>query len=422
MPGGDDFILTTYEGRLEIRSIADGSLKREFNNPTEGIVVHNLEITPDSSRILLTVGGYGEHDAGFELRSLEDFSLINKYELPLEGEVKNEENLYYRNRIEATKINPVKPHIYFILKKDINGGQFNKNYDYYAIKVYNYETMQEVKELRTYKKDYMKVIDVSHDGKHLASLNSGEGYINIWDLNSFELVANQKLHNKTLNDNWWIEADDLEFDLSENSKVYFTGIFQDYKDPNQRQAGVYEYQINSESYKNLTPETRSDGKLIFIEKQSILFLNSVLTYYYFDFNQKSLELKTLPNKNNSLSTTSIYSSKHKLLIGASAQEVFEKDIRAIRYQTLTNIEDLDSDESIIYPNPATNSVTIEISCTLPEVRLELLDIQGSLLLEEIRTVIENSISFNLSAFPSGSYLIRINCDSHNNTYKIIKEG
>ena len=38
-------------------------------------------------------------------------------------------------------------------------------------------TSEEIRNLRAYKKDYMELIDISHDGKYLVSINGREAYI-----------------------------------------------------------------------------------------------------------------------------------------------------------------------------------------------------------------------------------------------------
>lgn len=422
MPGGEEFIITTYEGRLEIRSIVDGSLQREFMNPIKGIVVHNLEITPDSLNILLTVGGVGDHNAGFELRSLEDFSLIQKFELPLEGDIKNEENLNYRNQVKVTKIDPIKPYVYFILKKDINGGQFGRNYDYYSIKVYNYETMEEVIELRKYEKDYIELIDISHDGKYLASINGRESYINVWDLENFEYLKKYKLSQYELNQTWETDIKDLKFSELNNQIIYFSGMFSYKPDPSEADNGVFKYSVDDNDHQKILALNNYSGGLFFIENETILFLNSGNNLLFYILSTESIDAQIKRNTTNSIKNNSIYSSKYEMFIGSSSRGASVKDIRAIRYMTITDIENQKQNGVLIYPNPTTNNVQIETSCSFAETRIELFNINGIILKNEMIPVTDGLVTYDLSSFPSGSYFIRLNCGEEIRTYNVIKEN
>lgn len=422
LPGGDDVLLTLHEGKFEIRSIADGSLKEDYELQIEGIDIHYAQITPDSSRVLIAYGGHSDFNTSFELINLEDFSSINRFEIPLEGDSTSEEGNKYVNRFTDIEIDPIRPLVYFVLKKALPVKTIDDEKEFYTIKTFNYESGEEIREIKKYKDDHMMMIDVSDDGKYLASINNKEAYINVWDLQTFNQIRSYQLFRNSPDLTWKTDVRDMKFSENRSDIIYFSGLFSRIGNPNEFENGVFEYSIERGNHINILPDNNYTGRLIFAENEKILFLNSGFTYLFFDFLNKTREYLSLPNNENSISSYAIYSQKYKSFIGASGRGAVEKEIRSIKYLTQTNVEKEDQNDKIIYPNPTTNNIKIKTSCELNRVQLVLMDVNGTLLLSETIPITQGYVSLNLSEFPSGSYFIRLFCGEELNTYTVIKEG
>jgi hypothetical protein len=83
--------------------------------------------------------------------------------------------------------------------------------------------------------------------------------------------------------------------------------------------------------------------------------------------------------------------------------------------SLNNI--LDNDNITIYPQPATNTLNIEMKGNINEVKeLKLFDIKGSLLLSQL--INQDNTSLDVSGFDSGVYFVKIQSDKTVFTQKI----
>lgn len=89
---------------------------------------------------------------------------------------------------------------------------------------------------------------------------------------------------------------------------------------------------------------------------------------------------------------------------------------------LTSVNNLSSGTIInIYPNPASNVITVDVSSGKSEkIKLELLDITGRIILstEEYYDNVFDSISMDISHFAKGTYLLRTTIGNKNTTRKI----
>ncbi len=61
------------------------------------------------------------------------------------------------------------------------------------VSVYNYETKEFIQDLTELGDYEYSVIEVSEDGKYLAVLNDVKSYLKVWDLETMEMVVNEKL-------------------------------------------------------------------------------------------------------------------------------------------------------------------------------------------------------------------------------------
>jgi len=419
LKGHDEFLMIGTDNGLcsmQIRETTSGKVVRsEFTNNV--YEENDFEVLPDSTKFILSVGGIKDFPSGFEVRSLEDFSIINKFEVPLEGDSTTEFGNNYVNRIIDVKVDPVRPFVYFILKKALPVQSLDEEKEYYAIKVYNYATGEKIRELRTYENDYLEVIDISSDGKYLASLNEGESFLNVWELESFNQIRSYELDKSNSDNSWRENFRDLKFSKLNSDKIYFSGSFSKTGNPDKFESGVFTYSIEKGSHINELPENKNTGSLIFAENEKLLFINNGFTLVFINFDSKELELLTSQSDDHRIVSNAIYNPKHKCFISSNNAWVY-----STQYLTETIVDDFGEVDKVIYPNPTTNDVQIETSCTNSEVLLELLDINGTLLRNESIAVISGYVSFDLSEFPSGSYFIRLNCGEQVNTYNIVKEG
>jgi hypothetical protein len=79
-------------------------------------------------------------------------------------------------------------------------------------------------------------------------------------------------------------------------------------------------------------------------------------------------------------------------------------------------ENLNNLQVLIYPNPATNNLTIETS---PQAIIEITNIQGQL----IKTIVAigNKTTIDVSALPSGVYVVEVNMEKGVEVKKFVKE-
>lgn len=91
------------------------------------------------------------------------------------------------------------------------------------------------------------------------------------------------------------------------------------------------------------------------------------------------------------------------------------DQKVITVSLCTGIESLDQSGFLVYPNPTSGSFTIEFAATLENVKLEVFDAIGKLVVAQ-RTV-NSGAPVSLEDFAKGIYTVRI---SHEGTYNMIR--
>ena len=401
---------------LQIRETTTGKvIKSEITNNV--YVENDFEILPDSTSFIMSVGGLREGPTGFEVRSLEDFSIISQFEVPIEGDTITEYWNKYVNRVLDVKVDPNRPYVYFILEKALPVQSVDEEIEYYAIKVYNYETGEEVRELRTYKNDYLEFIDISHDGKYLASINEGESFLNVWELESFSLIKSYKLDRSDLDNSWRENVRDMKFSRLSSDKIYFSGSFFKIGYPEEFDTGVFEYSIERGNHIKLLPKNNYTGKLIFTKNEKTLFLNSSFTLLFFDFISEKLEFMSSQPVNFLIGTNAIYSSNFNAFITSTSHQ-----LNSFKFINQTPVKNSVNREVILYPNPTTDKVTIETICNNSEVQIEIIDINGSIIKTDFIPISNGNISISLLDLPIGTYFLKIGCGSKTYIYNVVKEG
>jgi len=81
------------------------------------------------------------------------------------------------------------------------------------------------------------------------------------------------------------------------------------------------------------------------------------------------------------------------------------------------LDSFSSEELKIYPIPAKNFITIELSSEI-STDLNLFDVSGKIVLSK---TISESIALDIKDLPQGIYFLKVNTDKQSGTYKIIKE-
>ena len=78
-------------------------------------------------------------------------------------------------------------------------------------------------------------------------------------------------------------------------------------------------------------------------------------------------------------------------------------------------------ETIVYPNPTNNIVTINTDCSSPQVNYKILNQSGQVLITQTTPNINNNLQIDFSYYPAGAYFIQLFCNQRALTYKVIKE-
>ena len=80
---------------------------------------------------------------------------------------------------------------------------------------------------------------------------------------------------------------------------------------------------------------------------------------------------------------------------------------------------IEKDATNLYPNPASNQLTLEIPWNKSEVLIELISLEGKTIYTQ-RTA-ETVMQFSVNRLPSGMYLVRITGDEGAAIKPLVKE-
>lgn len=400
LPGGDEFLILSgiAEGsKFQIRNIIDGELIRQVSGYYASFA--NFEFTPDSSRIVVTNGADGD----LELRNLQTFEKINsKFVTRPEG---------FTAFIKNIAIDPIRPYVYVTQNGD-NGN--SSNYEVKSkISVYNYETMELVKDLTDYNSYEYSAIAVSDDGKYLATLNDGKAYLKVWDLETMELIREVQLWDDTLKD-FWCDSKDIQFSKLNSDVVYYSGLFPS----NQKgvQAGIHKFIISSEISSEDITNSGYSGKIILFDKENKSLIYSSRFLYFNNFKNKTSDRYYKPSGIYPGDGT-IYNEIDNYFIGFEGSNICK-----FLYDGETNIETNIDEQIIISPNPTNSIVNVKLSCSDAQINYQIYDINGEVLMQNTSEIQANGLQVDFSTYPVGVYFINVECNNHSKTYKIVKEG
>lgn len=401
LKGGNQFIVLAGEGpeaQIQIRNTEDGELVRFYTTPIS--TGSKLQITPDSTRVLMTNGSFGQ------LRLLdEQFTIINSF---------NIESDSIKIIFNALAIDPVRPLVYL----SAYGGQYINGKYQSASKIlaYNYETGEHFKDLTEFGEYEYTVINVSDDGKYFASINEGEAYLKVWDLKTMELIRDAQLYDETKSDNW-CEPKDIQFSKLNNDVLFYSGNFPSSTVEIIKSGGIHKFTISSNSKTDNIQENPLGGKFIFFddEDRSLVYDHFAISFY--NLKIKEQEYYNIPPKNIYVGGKTIYLAKNDCFIGFAGANNCK-----FLYDRQTSIETNYQEEIIISPNPTNSFVNIELNCIDPNINYQINDVNGLMIYQS--SVLNNTgnLLVDFTSYPVGVYFVSIECNNLLKTYKIVKEG
>lgn len=395
MPGGEQFMLTTGLGEIQIRNSVDGELVRSHIDQTNLFMNGYFEFTPDSTRVVMCISGL------LQLIDIQTFERIKYFAFGPDS---------IANGFSDIVLDPIRPYAYVTLKGwEKTSGQ---NRPRCKVQVYNYETMQLVKDLTPYGEDEYTAIEVSQDGKYLATLNDNKAYLKVWDLATMELVINEPLFDVNSTD--WCRPEDIYFSKLNPNLIYYSGLFTKSVN-NDRLSGVFTFNMLDHNKKRFIKDGFYSGNnMILFNNETRVFNTSSLRIAVINLNEEILEWYGFPpDKVNSDKV--IYNEKENYFIGSAGN-----DLSKYRYDSQSNIENFIEDEIIISPNPTNGIVNINLVCSESILNYQISDITGAAVAQSTLANQSGNLQLDFSAYTTGIYFLTINCKEPK-TYKIIKE-
>ena len=396
MPSGEEFILSSSTGEIQIRSSLDGELIREHIDTTNLFMNGYFEFTPDSNRIVIARSGL------LQIVDLETFERLNYFAFGKDSVIKG---------FGDVVLDPIRPYAYVTL----NGHSRETGIvDLRCkIQVYNYETMELVKDLTPYGEYEYTAIEVSHDGRYLATLNDNKAYLKVWDLETMEQIINEPLFDENSDD--WCEAQDIYFSKINPDLIYYSGLFT--KSVNEdRLSGIFSYNIDSKVKRRFVKNgIYSGNKMTFLGNETRVLNSSVWRVGVINLVSDELEYYGQPPENIYPGKV-IYNEPMNYFIGMGG-----KNVSRFIYDNQSNVEDNYKEEIRISPNPTNSLVTLSTGC-ISSIKYQIYNSNGTSLINETINSQTNTINIDFNRYPSGVYFLTIQCDNESNTYKIIKEG
>ena len=403
LKGGDKFIILAGEGpeaQIQIRNTEGGELVSSFTTPIS--TGSKLQITPDSTRILVVNGSYAQ------LRNLDsEYSIVTTYHIESDS---------IKLIFNDLTIDPIRPIAYLAAY----GGQYINGKYQSASKIlaYNYETGEHIIDLTGLGEYEYQVIDVSDDGKYLATINEGKAYLKVWDLETMELIRNVQLYDDKLpNTDWWCDSKDIQFSKLNSDVVYYSGYFT--KQINKkRQNGVFNFSISSNLQSRIVEDGLYDGGNIkLIDNENRIFISTSSRIYVLNLEMNELEFKYILNGNIHASEKVVHLIKENSFIGSS-NYFLDKFL----YDRETNIEAEYEEEIIISPNPTSSIVNLSLDCSDEKTSYTITNQSGQVIGEKAIPISSTSLQIDFSPFLSGVYFLTIRCGGELKTYKVVRVG
>ncbi|MCB9221618.1 MAG: T9SS type A sorting domain-containing protein [Ignavibacteria bacterium] len=397
MPSGEEFILSSSTGEIQIRSSLDGELIREHIDTTNLFMNGYFEFTPDSNRIVIARSGL------LQIVDLETFERLNYFAFGKDSVIKG---------FGDVVLDPIRPYAYVTL----NGHSRETGIvDLRCkIQVYNYETMELVKDLTPYGEYEYTAIEVSHDGRYLATLNDNKAYLKVWDLETMELIINEPLFDVNSDD--WCRAEDIYFSELDENIIFISGFFSKQID-NKTKHGIFQYSLNEKRRIRILPDIYYGGyNLIFLNNETKIFNSNGWDISVLSLLENKLEYFAAPPI-NVYSKNVIYNNKMNYFIGSSGN-----DLSKFLYDSQSSVNNTIEEEITITPNPTNSIVSINLNCLENQTSYQINNTAGVLIYQNTITIGTESLQIDFTPYPSGVYFLTLNCNNLAKTYKIIKEG
>lgn len=399
LKGQNEVLMLVGEG-------AGGQIQRR--NPENGELIHTFPyplstgskfvLTPDSLRFVLLNGNGGL------VRSLdEQYTVSSLFDIEYEDTI----GIKYSN----IAIDPVRPHVYVA-----STGWFKKtNFPAPRNKIiaYNYETGEHIKDLTEYGEDEYTAIEVSHNGKYLATLNDNMAYLKVWDLESMEQIINEPLFDE--NSKTRCESRDIYFSKIDDNVIYISGNFTKRINSKDMGDGTFKFYINDKTRELLLPDAiYASGNLIFLNDETYL-INSGSGFFGV-LNLKDNNLDYYNDPSNIYKTSVIYNRNEHYFLGSS-----ENKMTRFIYDGISKSSQYYEKEIIISPNPTNSFVNIEINCVEPFASYQINDINGLLISQSSMHNQNNPLQIDFSGYTPGVYFLMIRCGNESKSYKVVRE-
>ena len=427
MPNHDYFI-TGSANQIKIRRTDNGDSIKSF--PFRAL---DIEFTPDSSRIIVRTANNnasGYPYGRLQLRNLEDMTLIKEFILE-DGPDTNGPNGWY-STFRALTIDPIKPYLFAIWERGeaiYSPGKPQKVY--YTIQKYDYEKMELVEDL-TFKNEQgiqFTHLSISKDGKYLAALNNGESRLIVWDLATKNRIVEYRLCRDLYKQYWSGEPSCLKFSEIDTKKIYIAGYFPQGDGltslPKYKYQGLLVFDIEKNAIIDSTfavsPLNVGSGQVEFSDDETKIFTNGGNYLRVINLETKKLESQIIDmNMSDSIIMAYMISSKNLNHIIGHGYQVINK---LMFDSTLAGIEFEKKVVEVIYPNPTTGMVNIEVNLPFQSVlNASIMDLNGKNLGEiynQITSEGKNTIQLNLQNYANGTYFITLNAMNYKKQFKII---
>ena len=399
LKGHSEFVLLVGVGsnaQLQVRTTETGELLNTI--PVGTSTNSKIVITPDSTRIIHLNGGIAH------VRNIsENFSVEGYFGV-------DSDSIIYG--FTDIAIDPIRPLAYVTVYgwKGVHPNITTKS----KVSVYNYETKEFIQDLTELGDYEYSVIEVSDDGKYLATLNDGKAYLKVWDLETMELIVDEKLYAD--NQENLCQSQDIKFLKSNNHQLYISGTFTQEVYAN-KWHGTFSFDLVERKRNLLIPDKiYSSENLILLDNETRIFNSSRTRIGVMNIINSELEIYGLP-PDEVYSTIVIYSSDFNYFIG------IERDnISKFQYDSQTSVKNSYEEEIIISPNPTNSFVNIELNCVEPIINYQINDINGLIVYQSSIQNQVGNLKVDFSSYPIGIYFLTLNCNNTTKTYKLVKEG
>ncbi|MFA7326835.1 MAG: T9SS type A sorting domain-containing protein [Candidatus Kapaibacterium sp.] len=402
LKGGDQFIILAGEGpeaQIQIRNTEGGELVSSFTTPIS--TGSKLQITPDSTRILVVNGSYAQ------LRNLDsDYSIVTTYHIESDS---------IKLIFNDLTIDPIRPIAYLAAY----GGQYINGKYQSASKIlaYNYESGEHIIDLTGLGEYEYQVIDVSDDGKYLATINEGKAYLKVWDLETMELIRNVQLYDDKLPNDWWCEALQIEFSSINANIIFLSGLFT--KKINElRTSGVFKFDLLLNELDRLAPDGfYGGGKFAFFNLETNVIVPRSFSFAILNLSSNTIEYISKPKEGIFADEKVIYILNKGSFIGYS-----ENNMSKFSYDSESNIEKNIDELIIISPNPTSSIVNLSLDCVDEKTSYTITNQSGQVVGKKAIPFSSNSLQIDFSPFPSGVYFLTVYYGKDVKTYKVVREG